>query len=205
MVSRPIFAATLGGAMLGDPGAGFLVGAALELLGLGHTPYGAAVYPETGPAALVAGAALAGAGGVGIGPLAVAIASGLIIGWVGAASVRLQRKLNERLLVMPGAATPPTRIERRHRLAIALDGTRAGLLTAAVVLPVMLLVDLAAERPLIGPAAGESGVTVASSLLLAGIAMASGVGAGVMQRRRTVPLLLGAGAAIAVLAIVLRS
>lgn len=200
-VSRPVFAATLGGALLGDPGAGFLVGAVLELIGLGHTPYGAAVYPETGPAALVAGAGLAGAGDTGIGPLAVATAAGLIIGWMGSVSVRLQRRLNERLLEMPSAATPPMRIERRHRLAIILDALRAGSLTAAVVVPVMLLVRLAVERPLLGPAPGEAGVNVASSLLLLGIALASGVGGGVMERRRAVPLLLVAGAATAALAI----
>ncbi len=153
----------------------------------------------------MAGAGLAGAGGVGIGPLAVATAAGLIIGWVGAVSLRWQRRVNERLLAMPAAAMPPKRIERRHRLAIMLDAIRAGSLTGAVVVPVMFLVSLAAERPLIGPAADAAGVNAAATLLLLGIALASGVGAGVMQRRRSVPLLLGAGAALAAFAIVLAS
>ena len=204
MISRPIFAATVGGALLGDPAAGFLVGAVLELLGLGHTPYGATVYPETGPAALVAGAGLAGAGGEGVGSLAVAAASGLIIGWIGAVTVRFQRLINERLLAMPGAATPPARIERRHRLAMALDATRAGALTAAFVIPVMLLVGQFAERPLAGPVPGGIGMKAAGSLLLVAIGLASGAGAGVMQRGRSVPLFLGTGIVIALLSTLLR-
>jgi PTS system mannose-specific IIC component len=195
MISRPIVAATFGGALLGDAASGFLVGAVLELLGLGHTPYGAAVYPETGPAGLLAGAGLAAGGGAAIGPLLVAVASGWAIGWIGAISVRMQRSLNERLLAGGGLAAPAKRLERRHRLAM-VDALRAGTLTAAFALPVMLLVKLA------DGASTMEGVVAASALLLVGMGLAGGVGAGVMRRRATDPLLLLAGGAIALALIV---
>jgi len=63
MVSRPLVSATIGGALLGNPAAGMLTGALLEVLTLRHPPFGAAKYPDTGPAGLVAGASYAAAGG----------------------------------------------------------------------------------------------------------------------------------------------
>jgi PTS system mannose-specific IIC component len=196
MISRPVVAATLGGALFGDAASGFLVGAVLELLALGRTPYGAAIYPETGPAGLLAGAGLAAGGVSGIGALLVAVASGLVIGWIGAMSVRMQRALNERLLAAGDLAAPPKRLESRHRLAMTLDAVRAGTLTAAFALPVMLLVKLTD-----GISTGE-GAVAASALLLAGLGLAGGVGAAVMRRRPTDPLLLLAGGAAAVAMIV---
>ena len=191
MVSRPIIAATIGGALLGDASSGFLVGAVLELFGLGHTPYGAAVYPETGPAGLVAGAGLASVDGVSIATLVVAAASGWAIGWIGAVSVRMQRRINERLLAGPGLAAPPQRLERRHRLAMVLDGLRAAALTAAFVVPVMLAVNLASHLT------ARGSFSVASLLLVVGLALAGGVGAGVMRRHWSAPALLLAGCAVA--------
>ena len=196
MISRPIVAATIGGALLGDAAAGFLVGAVLELLGLGHTPYGAAVYPETGPAGLLAGAGLAAGGGTAIAPLLVAVASGWAIGWIGAISVRMQRSLNERLLAAGDLAAPAKRLERRHRLAMVLDALRAGTLTAAFALPIMWLVRLADGLSTI------EGVVAGSALLLVGMGLAGGAAAGVMRRRATDPLLLLAGGAIALTFIV---
>lgn len=197
MISRPIVAATLGGAFLGDAASGFLVGAVLEILGLGHTPYGAAVYPETGPAGLLAGAGFAGAGAGGVGPLLVAAASGLVIGWIGAISVRMQRNLNERLMAGDALAAPAGRLERRHRFAMALDAGRAAILTASFAFPVMLLVKLA-DRTSTG-----QGAVAGSALLLVGMGLAGGVGAAVMRRRATDPLLMLAGGAVAVAMIML--
>lgn len=196
MVSRPIVAATLGGALLGDAASGFLVGAVLELLGLGHAPYGAAVYPETGPAGLLAGAGLAAGGGAAIGPFLVAVASGWAIGWIGAISVRMQRSLNERLLAAGDLAAPTKRLERRHRIAMVLDALRAGTLTAAFAIPVMWVVRLAAGISTIG------GMVAASALLVVGMGLAGGAGAGGMRRRAVDPLLFLAGGAIALTMIV---
>src|ERR671933_420064 len=59
MFSRPLVAATLGGALLGAPLEGLLVGATLELIALETLPFGASRYPEWGSAAVVGGALFA--------------------------------------------------------------------------------------------------------------------------------------------------
>ncbi len=192
MISRPIVSATVGGALLGDAASGFLVGAVLELLGLGHRPYGAVAYPETGPAGLVAGAGLAASGGASLAPLVVAAATGWLIGWIGSVSVRVQRRINESLLASRRLAMPPRRLEHRHRLAILLDAARAGAITAAFVVPVMWITGLAGRAPA-GP-----GPVAAAALLLAAMAVSGGVGARVMRPHRGAAFLLLAGAALAV-------
>ena len=56
MISRPIVAATLAGAFVGNASAGLVMGAVLELLALEMLPFGAARYPEWGSASVVGGA-----------------------------------------------------------------------------------------------------------------------------------------------------
>ena len=56
MISRPLVAATLGGALVGNAAAGLLLGALLELFALETLPFGASRYPEWGSAAAAAGA-----------------------------------------------------------------------------------------------------------------------------------------------------
>ena len=46
MLSRPIVAATLGGAVCGNAAAGLLVGLLLECFALETMPFGASRYPE---------------------------------------------------------------------------------------------------------------------------------------------------------------
>jgi PTS system mannose-specific IIC component len=58
MFSRPLVAATLAGALLGQPSSGLLIGVALELVALETLPFGASRYPEWGSAAVVGGAIL---------------------------------------------------------------------------------------------------------------------------------------------------
>src|SRR5438034_224756 len=55
MISRPIVAATVAGAFIGNPLAGLTMGATLELLALGMLPFGASKYPEWGSASVVGG------------------------------------------------------------------------------------------------------------------------------------------------------
>ena len=50
MISRPLVAATLGGAFIGNAALGLLLGAALELIALETLPFGASRYPEWGSA-----------------------------------------------------------------------------------------------------------------------------------------------------------
>lgn len=143
MVSRPIVAGTLGGALFGSAEAGFIVGALLELLSLRHPPFGAARYPDSGPAGLVGGAAYAAAGGSGMPELSTAVLVGWTIGWIGSESVHLIRTVNGHLVGDVAFVTSsPRRLVRRHRLAIRLDTLRGGAVTAALLVPGILLTRL---------------------------------------------------------------
>ena len=59
MISRPIVAATLGGAFVGNGTAGVLIGVVLELIALDTLPFGASRYPEWGSAGVAGGALFA--------------------------------------------------------------------------------------------------------------------------------------------------
>lgn len=85
MFSRPLVAATLAGAFVGDATTGVLVGATLELIALATLPFGASRYPEWGSSAVVGGAIAAAlhteqAGALTIGVLA-ALATAWVSGW----------------------------------------------------------------------------------------------------------------------------
>jgi mannose/fructose/N-acetylgalactosamine-specific phosphotransferase system component IIC len=196
MVSRPIVAATLGGAFLGDPASGLLVGAVLELLSLRHPPFGAARYPDTGPAGLVAGAAFAASGG-GVAALAVAVSIGWMLGWVGARTVYLLRRLNGRLVGdQASLAAAPGRLERRQRLAVGLDFARGGALTAAFLVPAALVARVV-------PAAGGAVGPVVAATVAVVVGGAAGTAAGGLYGGRRGWLLLAAGGLASVVALVL--
>lgn len=169
MISRPIVSATIGGWLLGNPAAGMMVGAVLEMYALRHPPFGAAKYPDTGPAGLVAGAAYAASGGMAVGGLLVSVVIGWGLGWVGTVTVHVRRRLNERIMSPAGAlAADPALLEERHRMAIWLDGLRGGVLVGAFLVPSVLAVGLA-----VGTASSELGRYAIASLVL-GIAASAG-------------------------------
>lgn len=97
MISRPIVAATIGGAFAGVPIAGLICGAVLECLALEALPVGASRYPEWGSASVVAGAIAAGGAPGGVfpnaGALAVSVALGIAAAWVGGWSMVKHRQL----------------------------------------------------------------------------------------------------------------
>jgi hypothetical protein len=180
MASRPIVAGTLGGMLFGDPGGGFLVGAWLEIMASRHPPYGAARYPETGPAALIAGAAFALSESGSIIALMFCVLAGWTIGWVGSHSIALLRRYNDRALGDPASfAGDPTELARRHRRSIRLDGARAALVTGALFLPVVLAVRVAETW---GPGGLGAGLTPVLAVL--GLAGLGGVGARLLGGRR---------------------
>jgi len=94
MMSRPIVGATLSGAILGDAGAGLLVGAALELFAVDTLPFGASRYPEWGSAAVIGGALFAKTGNFDAGRLTTTVLGALAIAWIGGWSMVQVRKLN---------------------------------------------------------------------------------------------------------------
>lgn len=187
LLSRPLVAATVGGAIVGDPAGGFLVGAVLELLTLRFPPYGAASYPDTGPAGIVAGAAFGSLDAGTLAGFAVAVIGGWAVGWLGASSVRFGRRLNGHLVGRLGPGTSASDLERRHRFAVAMDAVRGALLTAAFLVPVWAMTRVADSVTLSGPRAAVASVALGLTVVLSGGAAARGTTVGV----RGWPLFLG--------------
>ena len=98
-ISRPIVAATLGGAVMGNAGTGLVCGVLLELFAHETLPFGASRYPEWGSSSPVAGAAAAAGASVGELPMALlfAVPFGLLTASVGGWSMVQLRQLNARL------------------------------------------------------------------------------------------------------------
>jgi PTS system mannose-specific IIC component len=97
MLSRPLVAATVAGALAGEPGAGLLAGAVLELFALETLPVGASRYPEWGSASVVGGALYAAQPEGSAGALALSVLAALITAYVGGASMVALRRLNGQL------------------------------------------------------------------------------------------------------------
>ncbi len=122
MISRPLVAGTLAGALVGRPILGMVIGFIMEAFTLVILPIGAARYPESGTATVAAVAAYAAAvePALEAGPLTVIIAFALAWEWVSGETVVLQRRTNGRFLTADGAVSP-TKLERRHVAAMTMD------------------------------------------------------------------------------------
>ncbi len=83
MYSRPLVAAAVAGAFLGDVRMGLYVGVALEMIALATLPFGASRYPEWGSAAVVGGAIAAAMQTQQAGALTIGVLAGLATAWVG--------------------------------------------------------------------------------------------------------------------------
>ncbi len=94
MISRPIVAATVAGAFLGNAPAGLIMGALLELLALEMLPFGASRYPEWGSASVVGGALYASEFGDPPGALVVALLAALATAMLSGKSMVWLRRLN---------------------------------------------------------------------------------------------------------------
>lgn len=135
MISRPLVAAWLAGWLTGAPLEGAMVGALLELYLLAAVPSGAGRHPEPGPAAVVAGATAAAYPGPD--GLMLAVAAGLLLGWVGARTQVWQRNwLGQRLPPLEHLEGAEVELRRRHLSALALDAVRGAGLTLAALLAV---------------------------------------------------------------------
>jgi mannose/fructose/N-acetylgalactosamine-specific phosphotransferase system component IIC len=147
MLSRPLVAATLAGALSGSAAEGFLVGVLLESYMLVSFPVGGSRFPEGAPAAVV-GAAVAAASDAP-GALALGVGLGLVWGQLGGFTVTALRMANVHL-VPDAAVGPVTRgaVVRGHVAAIGLDFLRGFVVTLAGLLIGALLVRLADLWPL---------------------------------------------------------
>lgn len=160
MLSRPLVACTLAGALAGSPAQGALIGVVLEALHLAVLPVGAARYPEAAPAAVAAATAFVAAGAGHDALLALTL---FALAWeqLGSWSISRLRSWSGQHLEPPATARA---LERSHLRGVALDGLRglavtaAGLAVAAALLPVVawLRVDPYAAHLSVGLAAAAA-------------------------------------------------
>lgn len=94
MISRPIVAATVAGAFIGNAPAGLIMGAVLELLALEMLPFGASRYPDWGSASVVAGSLYAGLPGDPAGALAASLFAALVTAMLSGRSMVWLRRVN---------------------------------------------------------------------------------------------------------------
>jgi mannose/fructose/N-acetylgalactosamine-specific phosphotransferase system component IIC len=135
MISRPLVAATLAGAFVGDPTRGILVGVTMELIALATLPFGASRYPEWGSAAVVAGAIAGAQPAASPGALTIALLSGLATAYVGGWTLVKLRQWNAWLARRRRPALDAG--SRGTVIGLQLAGLTADLVRAALVTAVM--------------------------------------------------------------------
>ncbi len=140
MLSRPLVAATLGGAVCGSPVSGLLVGLLLECFALETMPFGASRYPEWGPASVAAGVVAAVPGGdpeASARIIPFAVVAGLGAAMLAGRTLIWLRRFNRAAAVRRRddiAAGDASAILGLQWIGLGADFLRAGVLTAAFVL-----------------------------------------------------------------------
>ena len=171
MLSRPIVAATLGGALAGNVAAGVLTGAVLEMVAMETLPVGASRYPEWGSASLVGGAIAGWHPVMRPGAIILGVFVGIATAWAGGWSMYALRRLNgvwaERALPAMEAGS------RRAVMSLQLRGLTADLFRAAIVTAIALLVwtpinDYALAHWTVGRAAAHSILAAAAAAVAGG-------------------------------------
>ena len=171
MISRPIVAATVAGAFIGEPERGLLIGVVLELIALDTLPFGASRYPEWGSAGVVGGALYAAQppGMYGALPAAMlaALLTASISGW---SMVVLRRSIGDKLTKCRD------RIEEGSRealMSLHLTGMSLDLLRGAAVTLAGMLIFSPLVRAIVviwetAPATSRAVVVVAAAIVAGG-------------------------------------
>jgi len=167
MFSRPVVAATLGGALCGNTAAGLVVGILLECFALETMPFGASRYSEWGPASVAAGVVAAVPGGdpetvARIVPFA--IAAGLGAAMLGGRTLVWLRKFTLSVAARRRdeiAAGDASAILGLQWTGLVADFLRAGVLTTALVL---VLVPIRNVLLAVSSGSGALAVAVAATL-----------------------------------------
>lgn len=154
LLSRPLVAGAVAGAILGDPATGLRVGAALELFALDVLPVGASRYPDYG-AATVAAVVFAAHQSwiVTLGP---AVLLGLVLAQLGSVSIVAHRRVTAWVLKRTAGALDrgePDVANKLHLAGLASDLVRSAALAvlgvlAAVPLRETLRLDVGTSRAL---------------------------------------------------------
>ncbi len=129
MLSRPLVAGFLGGAVAGRPLAGLAAGALLELFAFETLPVGAARYPDWGPAACAAGALAAQRGTWDAAWMVGVMMVTLVAAWLGGVTMHLARRLNAREIRRRETALEAG--DPRALVALQLGGTARDALRSA--------------------------------------------------------------------------
>lgn len=175
MLSRPIVASTLGGAIVGDPLAGLLAGAALEFVALETLPVGASRYPEWGSASVVGGALIGSYGEASAGALSVTLFAAIATAWIGGWTMVQMRGLNAAMARRFRAginAGSPNAVVGLQFAGLFADFLRGGALT---------LVSLLVFDPLMHAALGVWGASPRYSRAVA-VAVAASVASGAVWK-----------------------
>ncbi len=171
MLSRPIVAATLGGAIAGSAMLGLLCGAILECFALETLPVGASRYPEWGSASLVGGALYADAPSGSVSALVMSVIIGLSGAWLGGWSMIRLRTLNAQRARRNHDAV--ARGDPRVIRGLQLSGMAADLLRGAALTAVLLALSLPL-RDIASRAWGQSPDSTRLTLGIAAVAVAAG-------------------------------
>ena len=169
MISRPIVAATLGGALVGEVGKGLVIGVILELFALETLPFGASRYPEWGSASVVGGALLGMQSEVSGGALAMCTLAALLIAFIGGWSMVQHRKLiahwagNLREQIAAGSTEAIMTLQLRGLTSDIVRGALVTFVALLVFVPLTKIVlatgtfDTGLARNLVVAAAGAVG------------------------------------------------
>jgi PTS system mannose-specific IIC component len=140
MISRPIVAATIGGAVLGSPAQGLLLGVVLELIALETLPIGASRYPEWGSASFVGGALLVHHWETITIPALVAIVLLTVaVSYLGGWSMYVLRRVNGKLAnrMLPDLdAGSSSAVVRLQLLGVTADFLRGFVVSLAAILAI---------------------------------------------------------------------
>ena len=168
MISRPLVAGTVAGALAGDIEAGLRIGVLFELFALDVLPVGAVRYPDYGPATV--GAVTLGVGTPWELGLGISTAFGLVLAILGGWSLQVVRRWNARAIQRRAAALAAGESSAIRWLqygGILRDAVRGFTLTlAGVVLASTLSESIRLDRP----------TAVAFTLVAIGSALAAAMG-----------------------------
>jgi len=171
MISRPIVAATLGGAFVGNGTAGVLIGVILELIALDTLPFGASKYPEWGSAAVTGGALFAAESGKSFGALPACVLAALLTASVSGWSMIVHRRMIARRLggyrdrLEEGSRSALLSL---HLRAMTMDLIRGALVTFAALLVFRPIVEAIVTIWAPTPAISRAVVVAVAALVAAG-------------------------------------
>jgi PTS system mannose-specific IIC component len=148
MISRPIVAATVAGAFIGNAPAGLVMGAVLELLALEMLPFGASRYPDWGTASVVGGSLYGAQHGDPRGALAACLFAALVTALLSGKSLVWLRRL-----IASRASRERIELEQGSRKAVIglqLYGLTSDLIRGFCVTLVMMLIFSPLMRAIVG-------------------------------------------------------